>query len=71
VKRAVVLFTRDLRVHDHAVLSAAVELASEIVPMFVLDDALWREHRSSARRAFLLDSLASLRQRCASAAETS
>jgi deoxyribodipyrimidine photo-lyase len=62
VKRAVVLFTRDLRVHDHAAFRAAVELASEIVPMFVLDDALWHEHRSSARRAFLLDSLASLRQ---------
>jgi deoxyribodipyrimidine photo-lyase len=61
VTRAVVLFTRDLRVHDHPALSAAVELASEIVPLFVLNDALWHQHRSPARRAFLLDSLADLR----------
>jgi deoxyribodipyrimidine photolyase len=61
VKRAVVLFTRDLRVYDHAALSAAIEMASEIVPLFVLDDALWHQHRSPARRAFLLDSLAHLR----------
>jgi deoxyribodipyrimidine photolyase len=55
VKRAVVLFTRDLRVHDHAASSAAVELASKSLPLFVLDDALWHQHRSPARRAFLLD----------------
>jgi deoxyribodipyrimidine photo-lyase len=62
VKRAVVLFTRDLRVHDHAALSAAVEVASEIVPLFVLDDALRYEHSSAVRLVFLLDSLADLRQ---------
>ena len=62
MKRAVVLFTRDLRVHDHTGLSAAAELAPEVVPLFVLDDALWRRHRSPARRAFLLASLADLRQ---------
>ena len=61
MKRAVVLFTRDLRVHDHTALSAAAELAPEIVPLFVLDDVLWHQHRSSARRAFLLASLADLR----------
>jgi deoxyribodipyrimidine photolyase len=61
VNRAVVLFTRDLRVHDHAALSSAVERASEIVPLFVLDDALWHRYRSPARQAFLLDSLADLR----------
>jgi deoxyribodipyrimidine photo-lyase len=61
VTRAVVLFSRDLRVHDHPALSAAVELASEIVPLFVLNDALCHQHRSPARRAFLLDSLADLR----------
>jgi deoxyribodipyrimidine photo-lyase len=61
VKRGVVLFTRDLRVHDHAALSAAVAIAWEIVPLFVLDDALYDQHRCPARRAFLLDSLADLR----------
>ena len=59
--RAVILFTRDLRVHDHAALSAAVEVASEIVPLFVLDDELRYEHGSLVRQAFLLDSLADLR----------
>jgi deoxyribodipyrimidine photolyase len=61
VKRALVLFTRDLRVHDHAALSAAVEIASEIVPLFVLDDALRYEHSAPVRRAFLLDSLGDVR----------
>jgi deoxyribodipyrimidine photo-lyase len=61
VKRAVVLFTRDLRVHDQPALSAAVEIASEVVPLFVLDDTLWHRHRSAPRRAFLRDSLADLR----------
>jgi deoxyribodipyrimidine photolyase len=50
VKRAVVLFTRDLRVHDQRALSVATETAAEIVPMFVLDDALSHCHRSAPRR---------------------
>lgn len=61
MKRAVVLFTRDLRVHDHAALSTAVEIASEIVRLFVLDDALRHEHSSHVRRAFLLELLGDLR----------
>jgi deoxyribodipyrimidine photo-lyase len=61
VNRAVVLFTRDLRIHDHPALSAAVEIASEVVPLFVLDDTLWHQHRSPPRRAFLVGALADLR----------
>ena len=61
MNRAVVLFTRDLRVHDHPALSAAVEIASEVVPLFVLDDTLWHQHRSPPRRAFLAGALADLR----------
>jgi deoxyribodipyrimidine photo-lyase len=61
VNRAVVLFTRDLRIHDHPALSAAVEIASEVVPLFVLDDTLWHRHRSPPRRAFLVGALADLR----------
>jgi deoxyribodipyrimidine photo-lyase len=49
VKHAVVLFTRDLRIHDHAALSAAVEIAFEIVPLFVLDDARPRPPRTQRR----------------------
>lgn len=56
--RAIVLFTRDLRVHDQAALHAAVEVSTEIVPLFVFDEAL---RRSPARDAFLRDALADLR----------
>ena len=33
---ALVLFTRDLRVHDQAALAAAVREAKHVVPLFVL-----------------------------------
>ena len=55
---AVVLFSRDLRVHDNPALQAATERFSEVVPLFVLDDTLLR---STNRTAFLLDALADLR----------
>jgi deoxyribodipyrimidine photo-lyase len=58
---AIVLFTRDLRVHDHAALHPAVEIAAEVVPLFVFDDRLRQHQRSTAREGFLLDSLADLR----------
>jgi deoxyribodipyrimidine photo-lyase len=59
VERAVVLFTRDLRLHDHPPLHAALAAARQVIPLFVLD------HRfvgvSPNRTAFLLDSLNDLR----------
>jgi deoxyribodipyrimidine photo-lyase len=58
VSRAIVLFTRDLRVHDHAALWAAVEASTEIVPLFVQDPNF---DGYSARHAFLHDALADLR----------
>jgi deoxyribodipyrimidine photo-lyase len=61
MRRALVLFTRDLRVHDHAALSSAVDAADEVVPLFVFDETLGRAHRSAAREAFLLESVADLR----------
>jgi deoxyribodipyrimidine photolyase len=39
VKTAVVLFNRDLRVHDHPALTAAAR-AERTVPLFVLDQVL-------------------------------
>jgi deoxyribodipyrimidine photo-lyase len=64
-RRAIVLFTRDLRVHDQPALAAAAR-GTEVVPLFVLDEALLCE-RAPNRLAFLLDSLrdlqASLRSR--------
>jgi deoxyribodipyrimidine photo-lyase len=59
-KTTVVLFTRDLRVHDHPALAAAVERAERIVSLFVLDPAVLRSFGASNRVSFLLDALADL-----------
>ena len=58
MSRAVVLFTRDLRVRDHPALAAATHEHREVVPLFVLDDRLLT---SANRTAFLLDALSALR----------
>jgi deoxyribodipyrimidine photo-lyase len=62
VKMAIVLFTRDLRVHDNLALSTAANEAERIVPLFVFDDALlasaWAARPN--RIAFLLDALRDL-----------
>lgn len=62
---AVMWFRRDLRLADHPALCAAVD-AGPVLPLFVLDDALWKPAGPS-RRAYLAASLrsldASLRQR--------
>jgi len=55
---AIALFTRDLRVHDNPVLSAAAG-ADEIVPLFVLDSAI-AGFAVPNRAHFLADSLADL-----------
>ena len=59
---AVVLFTRDLRVHDNPALAAAVEAAETVLPLFVLDDGIGgtRFGAAAGRRAFLSESLADL-----------
>ena len=58
---AVVLFHRDLRVHDHPALATAVREADRVVPLFVLDDAiLGGDFARPNRLAFLLDALADL-----------
>jgi deoxyribodipyrimidine photo-lyase len=62
VRTAVVLFTRDLRVHDHAALHAAVTEADRVVPLFVFDDAILGSRYAAPNRvAGLLDALADLR----------
>lgn len=53
--RILVLFTRDLRVHDHLPLFEASREGSEVVPLFVLDPALLGG--SPNRDRFLLESL--------------
>jgi deoxyribodipyrimidine photo-lyase len=59
---ALVWIRRDLRVHDHPALHAALEAADRVVPVFVLDDRLVHgRFPSGPRTGFLLDSLAALR----------
>ncbi|MDG3010833.1 deoxyribodipyrimidine photo-lyase [Rhodococcus sp. D2-41] len=51
---AIALFTRDLRVHDNPGLAAAVHRASEVVPLFVLDDAIAASGFNAPNRARFL-----------------
>jgi deoxyribodipyrimidine photo-lyase len=57
---SIVLFTRDLRIHDNPALHAAQQ-AGDVVPLFVLDDALLAGAAGTPNRlAFLAGSLADL-----------
>ncbi|MFF2502463.1 cryptochrome/photolyase family protein [Streptomyces sp. NPDC058067] len=61
---AVVLFTADLRLHDHPPLHAAVRAADEIVPLFVRDPGVHAAGFDAPnRRAFLADCLTDLDER--------
>jgi deoxyribodipyrimidine photo-lyase len=58
---AIVWFRRDLRVHDHPALRAALEQDERVVPVFCLDEALLHgRHASGPRTQFLLECLAEL-----------
>jgi deoxyribodipyrimidine photo-lyase len=60
METAVVLFTRDLRVHDHPALAAACANAGRVVQLYVLDPAL--AGRSPNRDRFLHQSIVDLRE---------
>jgi len=62
VETAIVLFTRDLRMHDNPALASAVEEAEAVLPLFVLDDGIGARRYGSAanRRVFLAQSLLDL-----------
>lgn len=61
MRTAVVVFNRDLRVHDHPALAAAAGEADHVVPVFVLDDAIFAAgYPSPNRTAFLLEALRGL-----------
>jgi deoxyribodipyrimidine photo-lyase len=61
VKTAIVLFTRDLRLHDHPALSTAARSADRVVPVFVLDETLLSGVSGRPNRlSFLLESLLDL-----------
>jgi deoxyribodipyrimidine photo-lyase len=58
---AIVWFRRDLRVHDHPALVAALAQQHRVVPLFVLDDALLQgRYRGGPRAAFMLRCLRAL-----------
>lgn len=58
---SVVLFTSDLRLHDNPTLHAALSGADEVVPLFVLDEAIASAGFATPnRRAFLADCLTDL-----------
>jgi deoxyribodipyrimidine photo-lyase len=56
---AIVLFTRDLRLHDNPALHQACARARQVVPLFVVDPVLGT--RGANRVRFLAESLADLR----------
>src|SRR5690349_20423875 len=59
---ALVWFRRDLRVHDHPPLRAALDAFERVVPVFVLDDRLLEgRHASDSRTRFMLECLDDLR----------
>ena len=62
MQTAVVLFTRDLRLHDNPALATAVEEAEAVLPLFVIDDGIGSTRYGSAanRRAFLAQALVEL-----------
>jgi deoxyribodipyrimidine photo-lyase len=61
MRRGLVLFTCDLRVHDHAALASAAKRCEQVIPLFVLDEQLLAGSCGSPNRvAFLLDCLRDL-----------
>jgi len=61
VSTSIILFTRDLRLHDHPALSAAVSGSGRVIPLFVVDNALVSGRAGTPNRlAFLLESLEDL-----------
>ncbi|MYX23339.1 deoxyribodipyrimidine photo-lyase, partial [Streptomyces sp. SID8380] len=61
MKASIVLYTSDLRLHDHPPLRAAVREAEEVVPLFVRDPGIKKVGFHAANRAaFLADCLGDL-----------
>lgn len=58
---AIIWLRRDLRLHDHPALRAALDSADTVVPVFCFDDGLLGgRHASGPRTQFLLECLAEL-----------
>src|SRR3954453_5708053 len=60
---AIVWFRRDLRVHDHPPLRAALDAFERVVPVFVLDGRLIDgRHASHSRTRFMVECLNDVRE---------
>lgn len=60
IETALLLFNRDLRVHDHPALAAAAR-AGRVVPLFVFDERLLGSRFAAPNRvAFMLEALRDL-----------
>ncbi|MBC7301909.1 MAG: deoxyribodipyrimidine photo-lyase [Nocardia sp.] len=59
---AIALFTRDLRVRDNPALTAAAREADQVVPLFVVDEALVPDRCPPNRAHFLAAALAELHE---------
>jgi deoxyribodipyrimidine photolyase len=57
---ALLRFTRDLRVHDHPALHAALAGHEHVIPVFCLDRLLHGRHASGPRSQFMLECLTDL-----------
>jgi deoxyribodipyrimidine photo-lyase len=58
---AIVWLRRDLRLHDHPALRAALDAGGSVTPVFCFDDALLNgRHASGSRTQFMLECLADL-----------
>ncbi len=69
MRRAIVWFRNDLRLHDHGPLDAAVSGFDQVVPVFVLDPRIWggdritgRARLGAHRARFWLESIEGLRE---------
>ncbi len=63
MKRVIHWFRRDLRLHDNTALSEACKQAEQVVPVFILEDALRTgPDVGAARLQFLLNSAAELQE---------
>ena len=59
----IVWFTRDLRLHDHPALRAALDRCERVVCVFCLDDRLLSGRNASGPRQFMLEAWAEVRER--------
>jgi deoxyribodipyrimidine photo-lyase len=58
---AIALFTRDLRIHDNPTLQGAIDSAEQVLPVFILDDAiLGSAYLAPNRTSFLVEALRDL-----------